>query len=108
MPFAHRQGGVPAANSLQEVCHQAQMLLNKGLEVSEVGRRVGILANTLHKALRDGRLVHNKNLSNSSLSSTKIQGSTADKKQRLSKFALSSDLVDQPKVSTWKERAGVG
>ena len=42
-----------------EVRQQAQMLLNKGLEVPEVGRRVGILANTLHKAIRDGRLVHN-------------------------------------------------
>jgi transposase-like protein len=42
-----------------EVSQQAQMLLNKGLEVPEVGRRVGILANTLHKAIRDGRLVHN-------------------------------------------------
>ena len=41
-----------------EVSQQAQMLLNKGLEVPEVGRRVGILANTLHKAIRDGRLVH--------------------------------------------------
>jgi hypothetical protein len=42
-----------------EVSEQAQRLLNEGLEVPEVGRRVGILANTLHKAIRDGRLTHN-------------------------------------------------
>ena len=42
-----------------EVRQYAQTLLNKGLAVPEVGRRVGILANTLHKAIRDGRLVHN-------------------------------------------------
>jgi hypothetical protein len=35
---------------------QAQALLNDGQEVPEVGRRLGILANTLHKAIRDGRL----------------------------------------------------
>ena len=34
------------------------MLLNKGLEVPEVGRRVGMLANTLRKAIRDGRPIH--------------------------------------------------
>jgi hypothetical protein len=34
------------------VSEQAPRLLNEGLEVPEVGRRVGILANTLHKALR--------------------------------------------------------
>ena len=65
----YRQGGVRAffaprkrrvgRKLTAEVCQQAQMLLNKGLEVPEVGRRVGILANTLHKAIRDGRLVHN-------------------------------------------------
>ena len=42
-----------------EASEQAQRLLNEGLEVPEVGRRVGILANTLHKAIRDGRLIHN-------------------------------------------------
>jgi hypothetical protein len=41
------------------VRQHAQTLLNKGLAVPEVGRRVGILANTLHKAIQDGRLVHN-------------------------------------------------
>ena len=41
-----------------EVCQQAQMLLNKGLEVPQVGLRVEILANTLHKAIRDGRLYY--------------------------------------------------
>ena len=65
----YRQGGVHAFFAPQkrrtghkltaEVRQQAQMLLNKGLAVPEVGRRVGILANTLHKAIRDGRLVHN-------------------------------------------------
>jgi hypothetical protein len=35
------------------------MLLNKGLEVPQGRARVGILANTLRKAIRDGQLVHN-------------------------------------------------
>lgn len=39
-----------------EICQQAQGLLDQGLEVPEVGRRLGILANTLHKAIRAGRL----------------------------------------------------
>ena len=38
------------------VCQEVQALLDQGLEVPEVGRRVGILANTLHKAIRSGRL----------------------------------------------------
>jgi transposase-like protein len=38
------------------ICQQAQALLDQGLEVPEVGRRVGILPNTLHKAIRSGRL----------------------------------------------------
>ena len=33
------------------MCQQAQVLLNERLEVPEVGRRVGILANTLHEAI---------------------------------------------------------
>ena len=38
------------------VCQEVQALLDQGLEVPEVGRRLGILANTLHKAIRSGRL----------------------------------------------------
>ena len=38
------------------VCQEVQALLDQGLEVPEVGRRVGILANTIHKAIRSGRL----------------------------------------------------
>jgi transposase-like protein len=38
------------------VCQEVQALLDQGLEVPEVGQRVGILANTLHKAIRSGRL----------------------------------------------------
>jgi transposase-like protein len=62
----HRQGGTSAffvapkqrsASKLNpQVCQQVQALLDQGLEVPEVGRRVGILANTLHKAIRSGRL----------------------------------------------------
>jgi hypothetical protein len=62
----YRQGGVRAFFAppkrrgghklTAEVCQKAQMLLDKGLAVPEIGRRVGILANTLHKAIRDGRL----------------------------------------------------
>ena len=35
---------------------QAQALLDEGMSVPEVGRRLGVLANTLHKAIRAGRL----------------------------------------------------
>ena len=35
---------------------QAQQLLDQGLEVPEIGRRMGVLATTLHKAIRHGRL----------------------------------------------------
>jgi len=62
----HRQGGSSAfyvttkkrsASKLSaEVCREVQALLDQGLEVPEVGRRVGVLANTLHKAIRAGRL----------------------------------------------------
>jgi len=52
--FSRHKSVVPAGKLTAEVCQQAQMLLNKGLEVPEVGRRAGILANTLRKAIRDG------------------------------------------------------
>jgi len=65
----YRQGGVHAFFAppkrraghklTAQVCQQAQGLLHEGLEVPEVGRRLGILANTLHKAIRDGRLLPN-------------------------------------------------
>src|SRR5215831_15469540 len=42
------------------VCQEVQALLDQGLAVPEVGRRVGILANTLHKAIRSGRLQRGK------------------------------------------------
>ena len=45
-----------ASKLTREVCQQAQDLLDQGLEVPEVGRQLGILANTLHKAIRAGRL----------------------------------------------------
>ena len=35
---------------------EAQGLLDEGLEVPDVARRLGILTNTLHKAIRAGRL----------------------------------------------------
>lgn len=62
----HRQGGASAffvaakkrsASKLNpQVCQEIQALLDQGLEVPEVGRRMGILTNTLHKAIRSGRL----------------------------------------------------
>jgi transposase-like protein len=39
-----------------EVKEQSQALLDEGRSVPEVGREVGVLANTLHKAIRAGRL----------------------------------------------------
>jgi transposase-like protein len=45
-----------ASKLTAEVCQQAQGLLDQGLNVPEVGRQLGILSNTLHKAIRSGRL----------------------------------------------------
>jgi transposase-like protein len=45
-----------ASKLTAEVCQQAQGLLDQGLTVPEVGRQLGILANTLHKVIRSGRL----------------------------------------------------
>ncbi len=39
-----------------EVLERAQRLLEEGRSVPEVGREVNVLANTLHKAVRAGRL----------------------------------------------------
>jgi hypothetical protein len=39
-----------------QVCQEAQGLLDQGLDVPQVGRQLGILSNTLHKAIRSGRL----------------------------------------------------
>jgi transposase-like protein len=45
-----------ASKLTAQVCQEAQGLLDQGLEVPEVGRQLGILSNTLHKAIRAGRL----------------------------------------------------
>src|SRR5262252_6668031 len=58
----YREGGTaaffapPKKRSASKLSQEVQALLDQGLEVPEVGRRVGILANTLHKAIRCGRL----------------------------------------------------
>lgn len=39
-----------------EVLAQAQALLDQGCETPEVSRQLGVLTNTLHKAIRAGRL----------------------------------------------------
>jgi len=39
-----------------EVLEQAQQLLDEGRSVPEVARELKVLANTLHKAVRAGRL----------------------------------------------------
>jgi transposase-like protein len=39
-----------------ELLVEAQALLDEGLEVPDVARRLGMLTNTLHKAIRAGRL----------------------------------------------------
>ena len=63
-----------------EVCQQVQGLLDQGLTVPEVGREVGILSNTLHKAIRAGRLRpgKKKDLSDDAIASTKSERSIAD------------------------------
>ncbi len=43
-----------------EILQQAQQLLDEGMEVPEVGRKLEVLSNTLHKAIRAGRLNRNK------------------------------------------------
>lgn len=40
-----------------EMLAQVQALLDQGLSVPEAGAKTGVLANTLHKAIRAGRLV---------------------------------------------------
>jgi transposase-like protein len=45
-----------ASKLTTEVSKQAQALLDAGHSVPEVGRRLGILPDTLHKAIRAGRL----------------------------------------------------
>ena len=47
-----RSGGVLKGETHQ----QAQALLDAGKSVPEVGRQLGVLPNTLHKAIRQGRL----------------------------------------------------
>lgn len=71
----YRQGGAAAffapvrkrsASKLTaQVCLQAQGLLDQGVEVPEVGRQLGILPNTVHKAIRAGRLRPGKKKSHS-------------------------------------------
>jgi|SRR6266511_3966709 len=51
-PPARRRG----SKLTPEVLAAAQALLDQGAEVPEAARRLGVLANTLHKALRIGRL----------------------------------------------------
>src|SRR6516225_5057490 len=63
----YREGGTAAffaptkkrsASKLSpSVCQEVQALLDQGLEVPEVGRRMGILANTLHKRSAQGGCV---------------------------------------------------
>src|ERR1700745_183228 len=45
-----------AAQLTAEVSQHAQGLLDQGLTVPKVGRQLAILPNTLHKAIRSGRL----------------------------------------------------
>lgn len=65
-----RQGGAGAifapparrSGSKLDAAHlaQAQQLLDEGLGVPEISRRLGVLATTLHKALDSGRLQRRK------------------------------------------------
>ena len=51
-PAARREGGRLNA----QVLVQAQALLDEGLDVPEISRRLNVLPTTLHKAIDDGRL----------------------------------------------------
>jgi hypothetical protein len=46
----------PGKRLTPQVLTQAQGLLDQGLEVPQVSAQTGVLANTLHKAIRAGRL----------------------------------------------------
>jgi hypothetical protein len=45
-----------ASKLTEQVCQRAQELSDRGLEVPEVDRQLGILSDILHKAIRWGRL----------------------------------------------------
>lgn len=51
-PAQARQGHKLTAQRLEEV----QERLDEGMEVPAIGEQLGVLANTIHKAIRDGRL----------------------------------------------------
>jgi transposase-like protein len=53
--YAKRKGLGPAVLTLP-VLQQAQQLFDQGLEIPEVADRLGLKADTLSKAVRDGRL----------------------------------------------------
>jgi transposase-like protein len=55
-PPARRSGSKLDAARLA----QAQQLLDEGLSVPEISRRLEVLATTLHKAIRSGRLQERK------------------------------------------------
>jgi DNA invertase Pin-like site-specific DNA recombinase len=52
VPAKRREG----SKLTPRIIAQAQALLDEGMPVSEAGRRLGVLPNTLHKAISAGRL----------------------------------------------------
>ena len=69
-----------ASKLTEQVSQVAQGLLDQGLTVPEVGRQLGILSNTLHKAIRAGRLRpgKKKDPSNDAIASSKSERGVAD------------------------------
>src|SRR5947209_9159023 len=61
-----------------EVLERAQQLLEEGRRVPEVARELEILANTLHKAIRAGRLSQQKKRTHGSALSSKSERSQID------------------------------
>jgi hypothetical protein len=61
-----------------EVRAQAQQLLEQGVGVPEMARRLGVKANTLHKAIRQGRLRQPERVAGPAPASTNSERSEAD------------------------------
>jgi hypothetical protein len=83
------------------VCAQAQTLLDDGLPVPEVGRRLGLLANTLPKAIRAGRLSANEKKKRFS-----VAGPQHEKSAQPHRFCRADGLRHHPQPGAHGRGAG--